>query len=144
MGILGGVDNLQWLFTATFFLMLVMVPVFGVVSARYPRRILLPGIYLFFILNLLLFYLLFALTVTASVQLVGVYLVFASLIIPALTVRKAGNNGLWIAYGLGATGYALGLISSALFDMPAGAVIVLTLVLLSISLTMVTYAAKRG
>lgn len=91
----------------------------------------------------LLFYLLFALTVTASVQLVGVYLVFASLIIPALTVRKAGNNGLWIAYGLGAAAYALGLISSALFDMPAGAVIVLTLVLLSISLRMVTYAAKR-
>lgn len=33
------------------------------------------------------FYILFAITVTASVQLVGVYLVFASLIIPALATR---------------------------------------------------------
>ena len=75
----------------------------------------------------LLFYLLFALTVTASVQLVGVYLVFASLIIPALAVRNAGRHSLWFAYGVGASGYGLGLIGSALFDMPAGAVIVLTL-----------------
>ena len=77
--------------------------------------------------NHLLFYLLFAVTVTASVQLVGVYLVFASLIIPALAVRKAGKNGLWIAYGLGAAGYGLGLLLSAMLDMPAGAMIVLTL-----------------
>ena len=80
----------------------------------------------------LLFYLLFALTVTASVQLVGVYLVFASLIIPALTVRKAGKHALWIAYGLAAAGYALGLFGSALFDLPAGPVIVLMLALLGI------------
>lgn len=80
----------------------------------------------------LLFYLLFALTVTASVQLVGVYLVFASLIIPALTVRKAGKHALWIAYGLAAAGYALGLFGSALFDLPAGPVIVLIFALLGI------------
>jgi zinc/manganese transport system permease protein len=66
-------------------------------------------------------------TVTASVQLVGVYLVFASLIIPALSVRNAGKRGLWFAYGLGAAGYCLGLLGSAIFDMPAGAVIVLIL-----------------
>ena len=35
------------------------------------------------------FYLLFGLSVTASVQLVGVYLVFATLIIPALATRHA-------------------------------------------------------
>jgi len=75
----------------------------------------------------LLFYLLFAVTVTASVQLVGVYLVFASLIIPALSVRNAGKRGVLLAYGLGAAGYGLGLLGSALFDLPAGAVIVLSL-----------------
>lgn len=91
----------------------------------------------------LLFYLLFALTVTASVQLVGVYLVFASLIIPALAVRNAGKHALWFAYGLGAAGYALGLIGSALFDMPAGAVIVLTLAFLSISFLMIFTAATK-
>ena len=77
--------------------------------------------------NHLLFYLLFAVTVTASVQLIGVYLVFASLIIPALAVRNSGKHALWIAYGVGAAGYGLGLILSALLDMPAGAMIVLTL-----------------
>ena len=89
----------------------------------------------------LLFYLLFAVTVTASVQLVGVYLVFASLIIPALSVRSAGKRGLWFAYGLGAAGYGLGLLGSALFDMPAGAMIVLTLACLGMLIPMMTKAA---
>ena len=73
----------------------------------------------------------------------GVYLVFASLIIPALAVRKAGTRGLWIGYGLGAAGYAIGLVGSALFDMPAGAVIVLTLALLGISFPMVIGMRNR-
>lgn len=70
------------------------------------------------------FYLLFALTITASVQVVGVYLVFASLIVPALT---AGGR-LWRAYAVGIAGYALGLGTSGLFDLPAGAAVVLALV----------------
>lgn len=70
------------------------------------------------------FYLLFALAITASVQVVGVYLVFASLIVPALV---AGGGRLWLGYSLGATGYALGLLASALFDLPSGAAIVLAL-----------------
>jgi len=37
MGVAGGVRNLQWLFTATFFVMLAAVPVFGAVVARLPR-----------------------------------------------------------------------------------------------------------
>lgn len=70
------------------------------------------------------FYGLFAVTVTASVQVVGVYLVFASLIVPAL----AAGGRLVRGYALGAAGYALGLLASALFDLPAGAAIVLGLV----------------
>lgn len=74
------------------------------------------------------FYGAFALAVTASVQLVGVYLVFSSLIIPALATRAhAGARRLAVAYGVGALGYALGLALSALFDLPSGAVIVWTL-----------------
>ncbi len=81
------------------------------------------------------FYIVFALTVTASVQLVGVYLVFASLIIPALAVRELPDRpALWLGYGLGAAGYALGLVFSALFDLPAGPVIVWTLALLGAGL----------
>jgi zinc/manganese transport system permease protein len=71
------------------------------------------------------FYGLFALAVTASVQVVGVYLVFASLIVPALGTRAlAGRRRMVIAYALGAAGYAIGLALSALADLPSGAVIV--------------------
>jgi len=58
MGIQGGVENLQWLFTGTFVTMLAAVPLFGWVSSRFPRRKLLPVVYLFFVANLLIFYVL--------------------------------------------------------------------------------------
>ena len=74
------------------------------------------------------FYGAFALAVTASVQLVGVYLVFSSLIIPALATRgHRSAKRYWIAYCVGVLGYGLGLTLSALFDLPSGAVIVWTL-----------------
>ncbi|RUM94491.1 MAG: metal ABC transporter permease [Thiothrix sp.] len=73
------------------------------------------------------FYLLFALTVTASVQLVGVYLVFSSLIIPALATLRLGWSGkrrLLSGYAIGIIGYAAGLILSTMMDLPSGAMIV--------------------
>ncbi len=72
------------------------------------------------------FYTLFAFAVTASMQLVGVYLVFASLIVPALATRKISARGtrLMAAYGVGITGYVSGLLLSTRLDLPAGAVIV--------------------
>jgi zinc/manganese transport system permease protein len=74
------------------------------------------------------FYLMFALSVTVSVQLVGVYLVFASLIVPALATRRlTEKSGLVWAYGVGVLGYVVGLVLSALFDLPTGAVIVWSL-----------------
>ena len=128
------------------------------------------------------FYLLFSVMVTASVQLVGVYLVFASLIIPALATRDvqgraeakgftsvargrskkcscifdtsaihggrmpeaadaqgaAGSSRaslrLVLGYALGGAGYAAGLVLSAFFDLPAGAIIVWMLALLGVLL----------
>jgi zinc/manganese transport system permease protein len=78
------------------------------------------------------FYVVFALAVTASVQLVGVYLVFSSLIIPALATRGLrGRRRLAVAYAVGALGYAAGLATSAVFDLPSGAVIVLTMAVLA-------------
>jgi zinc/manganese transport system permease protein len=74
------------------------------------------------------FYAAFAIAVTASVQLVGVYLVFSSLIIPALATRGLeGKQRLAAGYAVGAAGYAIGLVLSALLDLPSGAVIVWTL-----------------
>jgi AAA family ATP:ADP antiporter len=56
MGILGGVDQLHWTFTGTFLAMLAVLPLFGLASARLPRRRLLPLVYLFFAANLMVFY----------------------------------------------------------------------------------------
>lgn len=70
------------------------------------------------------FYALFALAVTASVQLVGVYLVFASLIVPALATCRITQGRTIYAFGIGVIGYAAGLLLSALFDLPSGAAIV--------------------
>jgi len=76
----------------------------------------------------IVFYGLFALAITASVQLVGVYLVFASLIVPAMaTAGTEGARRLIAAYAIGAAGYIIGLVLSALLDLPSGAMIVWTL-----------------
>lgn len=75
------------------------------------------------------FYVVFAVAVTASVQMVGIYLVFASLIVPAMATRHyLPARRLPFGYGLGAVGYAAGLFISAWWDLPSGAVIVWTLV----------------
>ena len=47
MGIAGGVDNLQWLFLATFLATLAFIPIFGVLARMIPRRLLLPASYVF-------------------------------------------------------------------------------------------------
>ncbi len=56
MGVAAGRDNLQWLFTATFFAMIVASPVYAFATARLPRRRLIPVVYHFFALNLLAFW----------------------------------------------------------------------------------------
>jgi AAA family ATP:ADP antiporter len=45
-GIAGGVDKLQWLFLGTFIATLVVVPLYGTLSSRIPRRTLFPSAYL--------------------------------------------------------------------------------------------------
>jgi len=80
------------------------------------------------------FYIIFAFVVTASVQLVGVYLVFASLIIPALATQHIhGGRRLFAAYSLGAVAYVAGIGLSALFDLPTGAVTVWTMALIALA-----------
>ncbi len=61
MGIAGGVDNLQWLFSATFVVMLLVVPLLGWLGMRVARRRFVDWAYAFFAANLLLFALLFTL-----------------------------------------------------------------------------------
>jgi zinc/manganese transport system permease protein len=95
------------------------------------------------------FYGAFAVAVTASVQFVGVYLVFSSLIVPALATRRlAGRRRLVVAYAVGGAGFALGLALSALADLPSGAVIVCCLALCGLIVGVLPWpssaAAGRG
>jgi zinc/manganese transport system permease protein len=65
------------------------------------------------------------------VQLVGVFLVFASLIVPALAAKILGlRRPLVFAYGMGVAGYVAGLLASVLVDLPTGAAIVCALAIL--------------
>jgi zinc/manganese transport system permease protein len=74
------------------------------------------------------FYVLFAVAVTLSVQLVGLYLVFATLIVPPLATRRMTRHRLPTAWALGAAGYAGGLLLSTAADLPSGPTIVWVLV----------------
>jgi zinc/manganese transport system permease protein len=91
------------------------------------------------------FYLVFALAITASVQLVGVYLVFASLILPALAVRgQTLRRGLLAGWAVGALAYMAGLTASALFDWPAGPAIVIALAATALVAGRVLQVAATG
>lgn len=74
------------------------------------------------------FYVLFALAVTLSVQLVGLYLVFATLIVPPLATRALVGGRLAAAWAIAGVGYAAGLAFSTMADLPSGPAIVWTIV----------------
>lgn len=83
------------------------------------------------------FYLLFACAVTASVQLVGVYLVFTTLIVPALATRRLARGRLVVCYLLGTIGYAAGLGISLFSDLPPGPLIVVAMTGLGFALFLI-------
>lgn len=91
------------------------------------------------------FYLIFALAITVSVQLVGVYLVFASLIMPALAGRGLPmRGGLLTGWTVGALAYGVGLAASALLDWPAGPAIVIALAALALLARWILRVAASG
>lgn len=79
-----------------------------------------------------LFYVVFACAATISVQLVGLYLVFTTLIVPALATRHFARYRIAAAYGLAAAAYLIGLVASALTDLPTGPAIVWTMAVLAL------------
>ncbi len=83
------------------------------------------------------FYLLFACAVTVSVQLVGIYLVFTTLIVPALATRRMARGRVAMCYVLGALGYAAGLALSLVSDLPPGPLIVCAMTALGIAFVIV-------
>ncbi|MGB4865169.1 MAG: MFS transporter, partial [Hyphomicrobium sp.] len=58
MGVTVGKDAIHYLFSIVFVVMLAVVPVFGWIASRFPRRIVLPAVYLIFVLNLVGFWVL--------------------------------------------------------------------------------------
>ena len=89
------------------------------------------------------FYLLFGLSVTASVQMVGVYLVFSSLIVPALATRNASRMRLAKAYAVSGLGYLFGLTASTVFDLPTGAIVVWAMSFVGIVFSSLERSAPR-
>ena len=60
MGVGSGPNTLPWLFFATFVTTLIATPIFGWVASRYTRRQFLPWVYLFFISNIIIFWIVFS------------------------------------------------------------------------------------
>lgn len=87
------------------------------------------------------FYAIFAVAITSSVQLVGVYVVFASLILPALAAVNAKRPLLvaWLS-GLGAV--VLGIFIADICQFSAGPTIVVCNALLAIILTTIRSARR--
>lgn len=91
------------------------------------------------------FYVIFALAVTVSVQVVGVYLVFASLIFPALGARlQRPGKKLPTAYGFAAAGITLGLVTSVLSDTPTGPTLVWSLAVVALAGALVLARRAAG
>jgi zinc/manganese transport system permease protein len=90
------------------------------------------------------FYALFACTVTMAVQLVGLYLVFATLVVPALATYYNRRYRYFKAYSVGVTGYALGLAASAASDLPSGPMIVCAMIAAGLAVALATRSSARG
>ena len=89
------------------------------------------------------FYVVFGCTVTVSVQLVGLYLVFTTLVVPALATFNRRQRRLLKANSVGALGYALGLLLSVVTDLPSGAMIVCALVAVGVAMSLVGRVGLR-
>jgi zinc/manganese transport system permease protein len=90
------------------------------------------------------FYVLFACAVTISVQLVGLYLVFATLVVPALATYYSRGYRYLKAYAVGVLGYATGLLVSGLTDLPSGSTIVCAMILIGAGFAWMSRAGRQS
>jgi ATP:ADP antiporter, AAA family len=130
MGLASGIKNLPWLFTATFFVMLAVVPVYGALVARLPRRQFIPIVYHFFVANILIFWLLltqhWALDITAPVFFVwiSVFNLFAVSVFWSLMADLYGSDQAKRLFGFiaagGSAGALLGPTIAATLAVPLG------------------------
>lgn len=90
------------------------------------------------------FYVLFACAVTISVQLVGLFLVFSSLVVPSICTYYSRRARHVKGYAIGIAGYAAGLVLSLLFDLPSGAMIVCAMLLVGMAFALATGARRAA
>ena len=151
MGIAGGVRNLQWMFTATFGVMLAAVPLFGWTVASLPRRRFIPAVYHFFVANIAIFWVL--LTLRADVPVVArvffvwisVFNLFAvsvfwSFMADLFTSDQAKRLFGFIAAG-GSAGALLGPLVTVALAAPLG--VVNLLVVAAVMLELAVLCARR-
>lgn len=91
--------------------------------------------------NDFLFYSLIAVAVTTSVQIMGVYLVFATLVIPGIASHgypPLARNPMSLM--IATLGYFIGLLASLLFDLPGSPAIVWSITLVAV----IFYVFRKG
>ncbi len=130
MGLASGIKNLPWLFTATFFVMLAVVPIYGALVARLPRQRFIPLVYHFFVVNIVVFWVLLtqgiALSVTAQVFFVWISVfnlfavsVFWSFMADLYDAERGKRLFGFIAAG-GSAGALLGPVIATTLAIPIG------------------------
>ncbi len=151
MGIAGGVRNLQWLFTATFVVMLAAVPLFGAVVAGLPRQRFIPLVYHFFVINIALFWLLLTFDVS-KVYVARVFFVWISVFnlftvsvfwsfMADLYASEQGKRLFGFIAAGGSAGALLGPLLTVGLAAPLGPVNLL--VIAALFLELAVYCARR-
>ncbi|HTQ73932.1 MAG TPA: metal ABC transporter permease [Burkholderiales bacterium] len=90
------------------------------------------------------FYVLFGCAVTVSVQLVGLFLVFSTLVVPALATYYSRRNRYLKAYAVGVFGYAGGLLASLWLDLPSGSMIVCAIVVAGVLIAYLSHPRRAA
>ncbi len=117
---MGAVHALEWLFTATFLVMLLLQPLYAALVGRFPRRVFLPVVYGFFIVCLFAFYLLLAADTGASWRSgaffvwVAVFNLFAVSVFWSFMSDIYGEGQARRLYGVIAAGGTLGALTGPL------------------------------
>jgi len=148
LGITSGLEKIPYLFWGVFIVMLVLQPLYGWLTSRFPRAVFLPWVYGFFIANLLGFYVWFQLGadrtwiartyfVWVSVFNLFVVAAFWSLMADLFTREQAGRVFGFIWAGA-STGGLIGPFIAHELAVPLGAINLLPIsaALLAVSLVL--------
>ncbi len=154
LGITSGLDKIPLLFWAVFVVMLLLQPVYGWLTSRFPRTVFLPWVYAFFAANLVAFYVWFRLEsdhtwiartyfVWVSVFNLFVVATFWSLMADVFTREQAGRLFGFIWAGA-STGGLIGPAIDNRLAVPVGAINLLPIsaALLLLSLVFMTQVIR--